>query len=352
MKKPPEEIRLALASALAIDDDSYRVQLEAAAVEAVEHLQRERSEKTQVTYSYPWDRWLRHCERRAIAPVPVRPEELIVYLTAMSMSGAAPNTVRLAMAAISVTDQRLRTTNDDPNPESVRSSAKVRAWHKGWSKRNPVAPQSQAPAVTPQQLELVIRAAQERPRNVSGRAHVAHYARDRAMLLIGVCAALRVSDLVALELRDVVQDPSGRGLIVYVRRSKNDQEGRGHKRGVFPQARTLRCPVDAWLTWRNIRGDWEGPAFVGINRLGELARVPLEESAARKALSRRAKAAGISFSSHTMRATFVTLGVEQGKSLTKLANQGNWRSLDVLRGYVRQGELFSDDNPTSGLLDD
>lgn len=199
---------------------------------------------------------------------------------------------------------------------------------------------------------MIIKQAQERPRNVSAPSHVAQYARDRAMLLLGICAALRVSELVALDAADIVPDPSGRGLSVYVRRAKNDQSGKGHKRGVFPQARTLRCPVDAWLTWAKIRGDWEGPAFVGLSRAGELARDRLDESAARKVLVRRAKAAGIALTSHTMRATFVTRGVEQGKSLTKLASQGNWSSLDVLRGYVRQGELFGDDNPTSGLLDD
>ncbi|HKP14425.1 MAG TPA: tyrosine-type recombinase/integrase [Gemmatimonadaceae bacterium] len=258
--------------------------------------------------------------------------------------------MRLALSAISVIDQHARTTESERHPRSVRSDPLVRDWLDGWSKEHPLAPQRQAAAVTPAQLDLLIQTAQERPRGVSAGQHVAAYARDRCMLLLGIAAALRVSELVALDIADVLV--TDRGLRVYVRRSKTDQHGEGHYRGVVPQSRTLRCPVDAWGAWLGRRGTWAGPAFVGVERDGCVSRTRLDDSAARRMVARRAKACGLELvTSHSMRATFATLASGKGKALPRIAQQGDWASLDVLAGYVRQGELF-EDSPTYGLLDD
>jgi integrase len=49
--------------------------------------------------------------------------------------------------------------------------------------------------------------------------------RDRLILLLGFATAMRRSELSALDVEDVKQ--VGEGLVVTVRRSKTDQEGRG-----------------------------------------------------------------------------------------------------------------------------
>ena len=58
-------------------------------------------------------------------------------------------------------------------------------------------------------------------------------ARDRAMLLVGFGAALRRSELVGLAIGDIFP-VSGRGLMLTVRRSKTDQQGRGQQVAVWP----------------------------------------------------------------------------------------------------------------------
>jgi hypothetical protein len=52
--------------------------------------------------------------------------------------------------------------------------------------------------------------------------------RDRGLLLFGFASAMRRSELVALAVEDL--EHTERGLLVTVRRSKTDQEGRGHRR--------------------------------------------------------------------------------------------------------------------------
>jgi integrase len=318
--------------------------------QATKHVLEPHAPRTRRAYRVQWDHWGRYCAARGITPLPIQPAQVIGYLQLRTIDGAAPNSVRLALSALSVLDQAARVTALERRPVSLRSDPIVQRWLRGWSRENPKAPRKKAPAVTARELELVIQAAAERPPGASRAQHVALYARDRALILLGVTGALRVSELVALDVADVSR--TDRGLQLYVRRSKVDQHGEGHVRAVLPQGRTLRCPVDAWRAWLDVRGTEPGPAFVGFDRSARARAERLSDSSARRIVTRRAAAVGLELvTSHSMRATFATLAAEQGKPLHRIAEQGAWSSLDVLRGYIRQGELFQD-NPTSALLDD
>lgn len=324
-------------------------ELARAAEAAAEYLAREHAPNTRRTFAMHWRAWCEHCVARGIAPVPVRPEELILYLTHRG-SSAAPNTVRSLLTAISCLDQRARTTPSDPDPAPVRSAQIVRSWLRGWSRDHPIQPRRAAASITLHELDDVIQIAQERPANSSIGQHVAQYARDRCMLLLGMLASLRVSELVAIDVEHVTE--VGRGLRIFVARSKSDQSGKGRWVGVMPQGRTLRCAVDAWGAWMGRRGRQPGPAFVRVERDGTIGEERLHESAARRMISRRAKAAGLELvSSHSMRASFATLATEKRKPPALIARHGGWSGVAVMGRYIRQGELF-DDNPTSGLLDD
>jgi site-specific recombinase XerD len=50
--------------------------------------------------------------------------------------------------------------------------------------------------------------------------------RDRALLLVGFAAALRRSELVALDVTNV--EHVRRGIVLHLKRSKTDQGGQGH----------------------------------------------------------------------------------------------------------------------------
>lgn len=331
--------------------DGLSPRLQAAAEQAARHIRERRSTSSRRSYARAWDDWRAHCATRYIDSSPIDPAELITYLTARSRAGMAPASVRLHLYALSIIDVEMRTTALQPHPAAVRAHPLVSAWLRGWGRENPKRPKRIAPAITPQQLESMLQAAQERPRGMSVPQHIALYTRDRAMILLGIAGALRISEVVALTLEDVRAHE--RGLTVLVRRGKADQEGKGHERGITPQGRAIRCPVDAWHAWLKIRGTQPGPAFCATPKGNQELRLePMHESAARRVITRRARAVGLELvSSHSMRATFATLAAERRKPITRIADHGGWSSLDVLRGYVRQGELFVD-SPSSGLLDD
>lgn len=69
--------------------------------------------------------------------------------------------------------------------------------------------------------------------------------RDRALLLIGFAAALRRSELVALDISDITETADG--LKLSIRRSKTDQDAAGRTIGIPYGSHRQTCPVRAWL---------------------------------------------------------------------------------------------------------
>src|SRR5690606_14511586 len=88
----------------------------------------------------------------------------------------------------------------------------------------------------------------------------------RALLLLGMAGALRRSELVALDVEDLVFTEDG--LDVHIRRSKTDQEGQGMTIAV-PRGQNL-MPVDAVQAWIASAGLGNGPLFRSVNKAGRV----------------------------------------------------------------------------------
>jgi len=69
----------------------------------------------------------------------------------------------------------------------------------------------------------------------------------RALFLVGFAGTLRRSELVGLDVEDVVETSDG--LTVHLRRSKTDQEAAGRTVGVPYGSNPQTCPVRAWRLW-------------------------------------------------------------------------------------------------------
>ena len=83
--------------------------------------------------------------------------------------------------------------------------------------------------------------------------------RDRAILLFGFASAMRRGELVALDVGDI--EDTERGLLVTLRRSKTDQEGRGQTRANPFGHRDETCPIKAVSAWLEASGVTAGPLF-------------------------------------------------------------------------------------------
>jgi site-specific recombinase XerD len=167
--------------------------------------------------------------------------------------------------------------------------------------------------------------------------------RDRALLLMGFAGGFRRSELVALDVEDITDTEDG--LHLAVRRSKADQEGAGDVVGLPYGSKPATCPVRAWRAWLEVSEITEGAAFRAITRHNRLSTRRLTPDAVATIVKNRADAAGYdekTFAGHSLRAGFATEAFGKGVPELSVMRHGRWKSSTSMRGYIREGSLWSD----------
>ncbi len=173
-------------------------------------------------------------------------------------------------------------------------------------------------------------------------------ARDRALLLVGFVAALRRSELAALQVDHVADHPNG--LVLTLPRSKTNQTGEQTELVVLPRAgNPRRCPVTALQTWLAAAAVATGPAFRGVGKNNKPSARPLHPESINTLIQNAVARAGIDpapYSAHSLRAGFVTYAHLRGASDRAIAHQTRHRSLATLGGYVRVQTAWTDNAAT------
>jgi integrase len=173
--------------------------------------------------------------------------------------------------------------------------------------------------------------------------------RDRALLLIGFAAALRRSELVALDVADV--EHVRRGIVLHLRRSKTDQDGQGHNIAI-PYGRSRWCPVACLDAWLSASGITESAIFRPVDRHGRVHATRLSGEAVSILVRERIAAASLDpmgYSGHSLRAGLATSAAQAGVPAWRIKAQTRHASEAMLAHYIRQGELFTD-NVAGALL--
>lgn len=173
--------------------------------------------------------------------------------------------------------------------------------------------------------------------------------RDRALVLLGFAAALRRSELAALDFGDI--EFVREGLVVHLRKSKTDQIGEGRKIGV-PWGRTSACPVKAVENWLHVAQIQRGPIFRPVNRAGHVGCNQLHAQSIALVLKDYAKAVGLNpdkISGHSLRSGLVTSAIQAGVGVHKIQQQTGHRSVEMLARYIRDAGLF-ESNASGAVL--
>jgi integrase len=153
-----------------------------------------------------------------------------LYVADLARRGRRPATIARKLAAIAVYHRSL----DHPTPTDHDV---VRAVVRGTRRQLGVA-QPQKTALELDALRSVVLAIPDD--DLRGR-------RDRALLLVGWAAALRRSELVALEVADLSFELEG--VVLTIRRSKTDRDGAGAAVAVPFGEEVATCPVAALRRW-------------------------------------------------------------------------------------------------------
>ena len=169
-------------------------------------------------------------------------------------------------------------------------------------------------------------------------------ARDRAVLLLLFAAALRRSELAALDLVDVTL--SSRRATITIRRSKADQEGRGATIGI-PRGRRETCPVRAIEQWIAAAGLTGGRLFRSIDRHGRIGE-GLSGAAVAEIVKRSVARVGLDperYSGYSGRSGFITQAAMNGADIGAIGLHARQRSIATTRAYVQEAAALN--NPAA-----
>lgn len=279
--------------------------------------------------------------------LPADPQRVVEVLTAWHDTGLSPSTLTRRTASLST----LHSLAGYPSPAKAEAVRSVLIGIRRESARGEKRGRGQARAITPAELRRAVGepVAQAFPvqevrgkfqADKAGQAEALRRARDRAMLLVGFCAALRRSEIVALDAGDISQD-GHRGLLVTIRRSKTDQEGEGATIAI-PFGGLGTDTAEALEAWRTMSGITSGPLFVGVNRHGGLGNRITAESANRIVQARAAEGgvdpAGLS--AHSLRAGYVTAQAARNVPEYRIQTVTRHKSAEVLRAYIRAATVM------------
>jgi site-specific recombinase XerD len=269
------------------------------------------------------------CLERGVSPLPAAAEAVAAFLAYDVEAGSRPSTVGRRVAAIRYAHKLA----GHPVPTD---DERVRATMRGIRRSLGTAPRKKAPA-TAERIVAMALAAREDNKGL----------RDRAVLLIGFAGAFRRSELVALNVEDL--EESELGFKVTIRHSKTDQEGAGQVIAIIRGS--VACPVAALKAWLQVAGITAGPIFRSVKKGGAVAgRLPAQSVAdIVKTYAERVGLDPVLFAGHSMRAGFLTSAAKRGASIFKMMDQSRHRSVETLRGYVRDAEIFKE-HAAAGLL--
>ena len=137
------------------------------------------------------------------------------------------------------------------------------------------------------------------------------------------------------------------GLTIALRRSKTDQEGVGRRIGIPYGSNPETCPVRTVQSWVEQAGIADGPLFRSLNRHGQVQAGRLSGiDVARivKKLTTRAGLDSAKYAGHSLRAGHATSAAIAGASERSIMNQTGHRSVQMVRRYIRDGNLFRDNS--------
>jgi len=295
------------------------------AEKAQRYAERSKAPSTLARYDVAWRGFLRWCGDRTLVPLPADPRTIADYL-ADEADRLRPVTLGIHLAAISEAHRLVGMRNPVADPA-------VRAVMSGIRRTHGVAAKQKAPLLVGD-VTLI----------ATSRAHDLQGLRDRALILVGFCGALRRSEIVGLDVDDLSFQT--KGLALHLRRGKTDQEARGRAIGIGYGGTPVTCPVVSIREWLTAAGVDHGPVFRAVDRHGRVGTRRMALRSVGDVVKRLGSEIGIdpqTLAGHSLRAGFATSAAAAGVSEREIALVTGHRSLLVLRGYIRSGTLFDGD---------
>jgi site-specific recombinase XerD len=292
-----------------------------------EFIRASKADNTIRGYQADWRHFCAWCgSRGGLQPLPASPDAVAAFI-AECAGNLKPGSIQRRLNAIAEAHKAAGFGSPTQHPL-------VRNTMKGIRRTKGTAPAQKAPALT-EEIRTMAEAAGD---GTMG-------ARDRALILLGFAGAFRRSELVGLDVEDCTI--SRDGLTVTLRRSKIDQEGAGRKVGIPYGSNPETCPVRTIQSWMEQAGITTGPLFRSVNRKGKVQTRGLSGVDVARIVKKLAQRAGLDaskYAGHSLRAGHATAAAIAGASERSIMNQTGHRSVQMVRRYIRDGNLFRENS--------
>jgi integrase len=285
-----------------------------------------KAENTLRGYQSDWRDFCAWCESQSLCVLPASPETVASYIAECAAS--------LKVGSIQRRLNAIAEAHKAVGLPSPTHSAMVRNTMKGIRRMIGTAPTQKTPTLTADIRAMV-------DATDAGLIGV----RDRALVLLGFAGAFRRSELVGLDIADL--DFGRDGLTVNLRRSKTDQEGQGRNVGIPYGSNPETCPVRSLQDWLEVSGVDAGLMFRSINRHGQVQAGRLSGGDIARIVKKLAQRAGldtVKYAGRSLRAGHATSAAIAGASERSIMNQTGHRSVQMVRRYIRDGNLFRENS--------
>lgn len=291
-----------------------------------------KADNTRRAYRSDWRHFEEWCRGHGLVVLPAAPDTVALYLTALA-ADHKPASLQRKLTSITKAHQAA----GFPSPASMQHAV-VSETLKGIRRSLGTAQPGKEPLLTADILNLL----DALDDDLLG-------CRDRALLLVGFAGGFRRSELVALDVEDVKETADG--LVIQIRRSKTDPEGKGTTVALPYGSSAATCPVRSYRAWIAAAGITSGPAFRSVDRHGRVGVGRMNAGSIARLIKRAADAAGLdpaNYAGHSLRAGFATQAFLNGAAEVSIMRQTRHKSLNTLRKYIRDRSLFRD-NPAGKL---
>lgn len=296
-----------------------------------------RAAATHRAYASDWRIYVAWCDARGLQPMPAHPEQIAAFVANQAHGGARASTVERRVAAISHYHRASNHPAPGAHPEAGGLREAMAGIRRDRSERKTRKDAADASALRHMLSEI--------------RGDGLRAVRDRALLALGMAAALRRSELVALTVGSVAV--LERGLELHLGVTKTDQVGRGATIAI-PEGSRIR-PKALLLEWlavvhvieaghaRTPAEEAAMPLFRRLTRADRLTASPMSDKAVARLVKHCAGAAGYDaskFSGHSLRAGFLTEAASQGATIFKMQEVSRHKTVQILSDYVRSADRF------------
>jgi site-specific recombinase XerD len=293
---------------------------------AREFIQASKAESTLRGYRADWREFCAWCEGQHVCPLPASHEAVAAYIAECAS--------RLKVGSIQRRLNAIAEAHKAVGVDSPTHHAMVMNTMKGIRRTKGTAPAQKAPTLTDDIRSMV---------DAAGDGMIG--ARDRALILAGFAGAFRRSELVALDVEDCTFGKDG--LTILLRRSKTDQDSAGRKIGIPYGANPETCPVRVLQSWMELAGISTGSLFRSISRHGQVQTSRLSGVDVARVVKKLAERAGLDpakYAGHSLRAGHATSAAIAGASERSIMQQTGHRSVQMVRRYIRDGNLFRENS--------